>query len=103
MARELPPFEPVSLAELRQIWQTHHDPDIRRLVLEVERYRRILARVDQLYTTTHQAWRDQTGGELTALHLLKQIMFTERFRVWAPGKAPEQEPPEKPQVAPNES
>lgn len=35
---ELPPFEPVTLDELRRIWSAHDDPDIRRLALEVARY-----------------------------------------------------------------
>ncbi|UHH01021.1 hypothetical protein [Pseudomonas sp. 7-41] len=46
---ELPPFEPVTLDELRRIWSAHEDPDIRRLALEVVRYRRVLAEVDKLY------------------------------------------------------
>jgi hypothetical protein len=81
MAQPLPPFEPVSLNELRRIWATHPQPDIRRLTLEVERYRRLLVEIDRLYITVHQAWRDETGGELVALHMMKQLMFTERFRV----------------------
>ena len=37
--------------ELRRIWSAHDDPDIRRLALEVARYRRVLAEVDKLYKT----------------------------------------------------
>ncbi|HDS0958749.1 MULTISPECIES: hypothetical protein [unclassified Pseudomonas] len=78
---ELPPFEPVTLDELRRIWSAHDDPDIRRLALEVARYRRVLAEVDKLYKTVHQSWRAQVGGDLVALHLLKQIMYHERMRL----------------------
>lgn len=47
MARDLPPFKPVTQAELRHIWVAH--PEFRRLVLEVERYRRVIAEIDGLY------------------------------------------------------
>lgn len=81
MPRELPPFRPVTLDELRSIWSQYPDPDIRRLVLEVERYRRVIKEIDQLYKTTHQAWRDTVGGNLTALHLLQKLMFLEMGRL----------------------
>ena len=81
MARQLPPFEPVTQAQLRELWITHSDHNTRRLILEVERYRRLIAEVDTLYKTVHQAWRDTNGGDLVALHMLKQVLFTERFRV----------------------
>ena len=76
MARDLPPFKPVTQAELRDLWVSH--PECRRLVLEVERYRRVIAKIDGLYKVTHQSWRD---GNLTALHLLQQIMTEERGRL----------------------
>lgn len=79
MARDLPPFKPVTKAELRYFWSNH--PDSRRLVLEIERYRRVIAEIDGLYKTTHQAWRLHLGGNLTALHLLQQVMTEERERL----------------------
>lgn len=79
MARDLPPFRPVTQAELRYIWS--HQPDSRRLVLEVERYRRVIAEIDGLYKTTHKAWREHLGGNLTALHLLQEVMARERERL----------------------
>jgi len=79
MARKLPPFRPVTQAELRQIWV--EQPNSRRLILEVERYRRVIQEIDGLYKITHQAWRDHLGGNLTALHLLQQVMTEERERL----------------------
>ncbi|SEC87097.1 hypothetical protein [Pseudomonas kilonensis] len=79
MARDLPPFRPVTKAELRYIWTNH--PENRRLVLEIECYSRVIAEIDVLYKTTHQAWRYHLGGNLTALHLLQQIMTAERQRL----------------------
>ena len=79
MARDLPPFKPVTQAKLRHIWAVH--PQCRRLVLEIERYRRVIAKIDDLYKITHQSWRNNLGGNLTALHLLQQIMTEERERL----------------------
>ncbi|MDR9465676.1 hypothetical protein RHA66_28520 [Pseudomonas aeruginosa] len=81
MARELPPFRPVTLDELRSIWSQHPNPDVQRLTLEVVRYRAVIAEIDQLYKITHQAWRDTMGGNLVALHLLQKILDTERERL----------------------
>jgi len=81
MASKLPPFRPVSQDELRAVYARYRDPDIRRIVLEVERYRRVIAEMDTLYKSTHQAWRDEVGGNLISLHMLLQIMTTERQRL----------------------
>lgn len=79
MKCDLPPFRPITQSELRQIWVEH--PESRRLVLEIERYRRVIAQIDQLYKTTHQAWREHVGGNLVALHLLETVMLEERMRL----------------------
>lgn len=81
MARKTPPFDPVTRTELHALWKLHDDPDIRRLVLEVARYREVMKEIDDLYKSTHQAWRDQVGGNLVALHMLLQIMTIERQRL----------------------
>lgn len=79
MPTKLPPFRPVTQAELRQIWVER--PECRRLVLEIERYRRVVATIDDLYKTTHRAWRETVGGDLVALHMLLQVMTEERHRL----------------------
>jgi hypothetical protein len=35
-------FEPVSNGDLRELWRICHDPALRRLILEVVRYRRVI-------------------------------------------------------------
>lgn len=81
MSRTLPPFRPVTVTELRRIWTEHPTNDIRRLTLEVEHYRRLFTEVDQLCKTVHQAWLEEMGSNLVALHLLKQVLYSERERV----------------------
>ena len=84
MSQQLPPFEPVTLDELRRIWETHPDKDIRRLTLEIQRYRSVLKEIDSLVANTQRAWDDAVGGHLVALYLLNQALLTERRRVPAP-------------------
>lgn len=81
MPHNLPPFRPVTLAELRAIWSQHPSPEVQRLALEVVRYRDVIAQIDQLYKITHQAWRDTQGGNLVALHLLQKLLDSERERL----------------------
>lgn len=76
----LPGFEPVTREELRRLWVQYPQDDIRRLLLEVERYRRVIKVIDEHYLSIHQSWRNALGGDLTALHMLKQIMHSERYR-----------------------
>lgn len=81
MACDLPPFRPATLDELRALWRQHPDPALQRLVLEVVRSREVIAEIDHLYKTIHQAWRSTTGGNLVALHLLQKLLDTERERL----------------------
>lgn len=81
MARPLPPFEPVTQIEMRALWKKYDNPDIRRLMLEVARYRRVINEIDGLYKNTHKAWRECVGGDLVALHHLFVMMTAERSRL----------------------
>jgi len=80
MAHDLPPFRSVTQPELRAFWTKHPDSDVRRLILEVEAYRRTLLEVDRLYESIQQAWSAEVGGELVALFMLKRIVLNERLR-----------------------
>lgn len=81
MPRPLPPFATVTESELRALWRQHRDPAVRRLILEIVRYRKVMAEIDHLYKVTRRAWSDHVGGDLVALHLLLQIMTEERQRL----------------------
>lgn len=87
MSKKLPYFATVTDAELRAFWTQYPAPDTRRLILEVVRYRQVLQEVERLQRSVHQAWRDQVGGDLVALHLLFQVVSAERQRLPAPGGA----------------
>lgn len=81
MPTKLPDFHTVTDRELREIWRNHPDPSVRRVILEVVRYRKVLTEVDSLYQTIHRAWRKEVGGNLVALHLLQKVMVEEKDRI----------------------
>lgn len=80
-AKSLPPFEPVTDAELRRYWNTCTPEGARRLVLEVVRYRHLIAEIDDLYEAVQKAWFRETHSHLFALIEFKRLMGRERFRV----------------------
>jgi hypothetical protein len=45
MSLKIEDFEPVSNGDLRDLWRICRDPALRRLILEVVRYRRVIDRV----------------------------------------------------------
>ena len=80
----LPPFKAVAQEELRLLWAQHSDPNIRRLILEVEHCHRAMASVDGLYKTIHEAWREEVGGSMVALQMLLVLTTHERTRLGFP-------------------
>jgi IS4 transposase len=78
---KLPSFEPVTQDELRHMWVRYPDRNVRRVLLEVERYRRLLKDIDRHYEAIHRSWHETVGGELVGLNMLKNLMLNERFRI----------------------
>lgn len=78
---KLPYFPPVSEDELRALYALHRDPDIRRLVLEVVRYRDVIKSVDEHYVSINKAWLDAIGGSSFGLQLLQTLVNRERERL----------------------
>jgi hypothetical protein len=77
----LPAFRPVTTDELRRIWAENPCPEVRRMALEIQRYRRLLAEVDELHKTIQRAWNDMNGGHLVAMHICKKLLYDEGNRV----------------------
>lgn len=80
MPPNLPPFKTVSVPELREFWTRYPDNDVRRLILEVERYRRAFVEVDRHHQSIEAAWKDVGGGHLVALFLMRHVVMNERER-----------------------
>ena len=49
MSRDLPPFRPITLLELRALWSRQPDSETQRLVREIVRYREVIAQIYQFY------------------------------------------------------
>lgn len=82
MPYQLPDFLTVTDRELRELWRKHQDPDVRRLILEVVRYREVIGKVDHLYRSIHRSWRRETHSNLVALHVLQKLMIEEKGRIY---------------------
>ncbi|QIE86809.1 hypothetical protein [Pseudomonas nitroreducens] len=74
---KLPRFEPILKDEMRALWVKHQDPDIRRLLLEVEHSRRVLAEVHDNFEAIHAGWREKVGGGSVAIHQMKTLLANE--------------------------
>lgn len=74
---KLPDFAPVTTREMRELWQKHRDPDIRRLLLEVEHSRQFLADVHDLFEAIHASYREKVGGSSVAIHQMKTLLVEE--------------------------
>ena len=78
---KLPEVRPVKKDELRRMWADPKAEDVRRLTLEVERYRRVMEQIDAHHRSIQQVWREEVGGHLVALHMLRVLLQEERDRL----------------------
>lgn len=77
---KVPAFRPVMLDELRQIWTDYPTDDIRRLTLEIVRYRAVISEMDSMYRSIQEAWKHEVGGDLVGLYRMQQLLIIERGR-----------------------
>ncbi|SAK98639.1 hypothetical protein AWB76_07562 [Caballeronia temeraria] len=78
----LPSFLPVSYHELRVLWCRYRarDPDVQRLVLEVQRFRGVVDEAYELQQVIEKCWREGGHGQLVALEKLRLLLNNERTR-----------------------
>ncbi|MBN3751624.1 hypothetical protein G3N95_01635 [Paraburkholderia sp. Tr-20389] len=80
--KSFPEFETPTTAELPRLWRQHPDPALRRLMLGIERIRRLFVEIEAYRVVVEQCWREEARGQLVALEKLRIIMETERSRLW---------------------
>jgi hypothetical protein len=56
------------------------EPDIERLVLEVQFSRGVINEIDVYFKSIHQAWRDNNLGELVALEKVRLLLVQQHVR-----------------------
>ncbi|MBA9833377.1 hypothetical protein J4M90_37880 [Burkholderia contaminans] len=74
--KPLPEFEPPMHGELVELYRRERDPDVRRVILEVVRARRVMAEIEHLVTII----RREYGDGLVAMNLLRCLAQNERWR-----------------------
>lgn len=76
-----PAFAPPLLMEMRELWRAFPDPEMRRVLLEVEHLRGVLAEIETLRESIDRAWKADVGGQLVGLEILRCRLQEERVRV----------------------
>lgn len=75
--RPLPEFETPLHRELVDLYRRERDPDVRRVILEVVRVRRVLGEIEHLVAVI----REEYGSGLVAMNWLRCLIQDERKRV----------------------
>lgn len=75
----------LTIDQLRSLWLTNRDPDIRRVIEEVAYRRReaeqrdlVMHQLEKLYVVIHQSWREEVGDTLVALECMKSHFSEQR-------------------------
>lgn len=88
MALDPDDFHPVNASELREIWRRHRDEDVRRVILEVVRARKIMAQAhSDALRAQHAFWESQDGNMKAAIQQIVDAMLKEKIRLGSQGGA----------------
>ncbi|MDP9155309.1 MAG: hypothetical protein M3O74_13775 [Pseudomonadota bacterium] len=74
-------FEPVTIDEMRQLWKTHRNPQVRRLLLELNRMRHIQDLIHESCDIARKVFAQSNLGRLAALEEMHYLIVKERQRV----------------------
>lgn len=77
----------LTIDQLRSLWLTNRDPNLRRALEEVAFRRReahelelVFHEAEVLYVAIHESWREAVGDKLIALERLRALLGNERRR-----------------------
>lgn len=70
---------PPSLASMRDIWRKYPDPEIRNLLLEIHRMRRVLHDAREFQRSISRVWAAEVGGKLVGLEQLRILLGKEEW------------------------
>ncbi|KVN73898.1 hypothetical protein WT15_23960 [Burkholderia stagnalis] len=81
-APTMPAFDAPSETELRAMWLTHRDPEVRRLILEIVMLRKSLQKVMDWWESCDRVAKDkgELGGPLGPFHRLLHLLRDEMRR-----------------------
>jgi hypothetical protein len=76
--KDLPDFIPPTAKEMRLLWRAYPDENVRRLMLEIERQRRILREVEYYRELIARVWSEEHPGTMVGLEKLRILMTAEK-------------------------
>ncbi|WP_175785291.1 hypothetical protein [Burkholderia ambifaria] len=103
--RPMPDFDSPLHAELVALYRRERNPDVRRVILEVVRARRVIVEIDELFRVVRAEYKDG----LVAMYKLRCLLQKERWRVGgelggaADARKPAHEGPQKDGPKPDQS
>lgn len=74
-------FRPPIVEEMRELWLKHRDPDVRRLLLEINHLPAVLTEIENLRAAIDRAWKADIGGQLVGLEVLRCRLREEPVRI----------------------
>ncbi|WP_155638516.1 hypothetical protein [Burkholderia cepacia] len=74
--RPLPDFDSPAYSDLVELYRRERDPEVRRVILEIVRVRRVMAQIAELTAII----RSEYGDELVALFTLRTLLREEQQR-----------------------
>jgi hypothetical protein len=89
----LPDFGTPTMTDLRRLYRTYPQDEIRALVLEVVRMRELFDEVESYRVVVQRCWEVDVGGQLVALEKLRVLMMQEMSRRGFLGSGPQRVAP----------
>ena len=88
----LPDFEFPTIYDLRRLWTVYKgNREVRCLILEIERTRRVMREIQRLHAVIDKCWKADVGGNLVALQKMRVILLEESWRDGAMEKKDERQ------------
>ncbi len=80
--KKLPEHFPApTVAELRALWRKYpDDATLQRVLMEIERLRGSVDRIEAFRESIERVWKDEVGGSLAGLYQLRILLAEERRR-----------------------
>jgi len=79
-------FCPVNASELRDIWRRYRDDDVRRVILEVARARKLLAQAHaEALKAQYAFWESRDGNVKAAIQNIIDATLKEKIRLGSQG------------------
>jgi hypothetical protein len=79
--KPLPYFAAVDLKEMRRFWKQYRgNPDVERLLLEIQHNRYLIHELEDYFQTILKVWQAEGRGQLVAMEKTRLLYVTERSR-----------------------